>query len=392
MAGVSGIECLLEVQLREGAVFRLSGPGAGGPVSIGATYADLARLLAGERPILFAPRMAVVSDWPTVGVAGARGVVGGVFLSILADAGLPAGSLRAFGSEAGDGRLRRRIGAGPAARRGRGSASWTSCSWPPTAPPRAQIVEGPGRAVPLIVDNSSAYRLDPEVPLVVPEANGHALGRRAGNLVANPNCTTAAAVVALAPIRDLAGLESVDLASYQAVSGAGRAGLDAYEAERAAGGIAQRGRLAVPRPDRRQRGAADRRARRRGLDVARSARSWPSCARSWSCRTWTCPPPRCACRSTPATRSRCTSARSREVPLQDVMEALAAAPGLEYRHATGSDRHPMPLDVVGRDPVLVGRLRAIPGRQRGLALFLSLGQPAQGRRPERDPGGGLRGS
>ena len=56
MAGVSGIECLLEVQLSDGAIFRLSGPGAGGPVSVGATYGDLARLVAGERPILFAPR------------------------------------------------------------------------------------------------------------------------------------------------------------------------------------------------------------------------------------------------------------------------------------------------------------------------------------------------
>jgi homoserine dehydrogenase len=55
MAGVSGIECLLEVRLADDATFRLSGPGAGGPVSVGATYADLARLLAGERPILFAP-------------------------------------------------------------------------------------------------------------------------------------------------------------------------------------------------------------------------------------------------------------------------------------------------------------------------------------------------
>ena len=55
MAGVSGIECLLEVRLSHGATFRLSGPGAGGPVSVGATYADLARLLSGERPILFAP-------------------------------------------------------------------------------------------------------------------------------------------------------------------------------------------------------------------------------------------------------------------------------------------------------------------------------------------------
>ncbi|HEX2142848.1 MAG TPA: hypothetical protein VHK28_11355, partial [Candidatus Limnocylindria bacterium] len=58
MAAVSGVECLLEVRLQDGATFRISGPGAGGPVSVGATYADLGRLLAGERPVLFAPRVA----------------------------------------------------------------------------------------------------------------------------------------------------------------------------------------------------------------------------------------------------------------------------------------------------------------------------------------------
>jgi homoserine dehydrogenase len=57
MAGISGVDCLLEITLTDGAVFRLSGPGAGGPVSVGATYADLARLLAGERPVLFVPRV-----------------------------------------------------------------------------------------------------------------------------------------------------------------------------------------------------------------------------------------------------------------------------------------------------------------------------------------------
>jgi homoserine dehydrogenase len=56
LASVTGIECLLEIHLRDGSLFRLSGPGAGGPASIGATYADLARLLSGERPVLFAPR------------------------------------------------------------------------------------------------------------------------------------------------------------------------------------------------------------------------------------------------------------------------------------------------------------------------------------------------
>lgn len=53
MAAASGVECLLEVRLRDGSEFRISGPGAGGPASIGATYADLARLVAGERPVLF---------------------------------------------------------------------------------------------------------------------------------------------------------------------------------------------------------------------------------------------------------------------------------------------------------------------------------------------------
>ena len=99
-------------------------------------------------------------------------------------------------------------------------------------PQSREIMAGPGASVPLVVDNSSAFRLADDVPLVVPEANAHAARERHGNLIANPNCTTAAVVVALAPIRDLAGLESVDLASYQAVSGAGRKGVDAFEAER----------------------------------------------------------------------------------------------------------------------------------------------------------------
>ena len=138
MAGVSGIECLLEVQLREGAVFRLAGPGCRRP---GERARHLRRpgTPAGRRaPDPLRPADGRVSDWPVVGVAGARGVVGGAFLSILADAGLPAAALRAFGSEEGTRRLRRWIGADPPARRGRPQPSWMSCSWPPMAPPRAR--------------------------------------------------------------------------------------------------------------------------------------------------------------------------------------------------------------------------------------------------------------
>ena len=310
-----------------------------------------------------------MSDWPIVGVAGARGVVGGTFLSILADAGLPAAALRAFGSEEGtvgygDGS----VATGPL---DEAAADGLDVLFLATdGATSRQVVEGPGQGVPLIVDNSSAYRLDPQVPLVVPEANGHAIGQRAGNVIANPNCTTAAAVIALSPIRDLAGLQSVDLASYQAVSGAGRAGLDAYEAERAAGGIGQaegspfHGRIAdnvVPQIDvldeegwtgeeRKIMAELRKILELPDLDISATAVRVPvHTGHSVALHIQTV----------------------QDVSLKAVMEALAAAPGVEYRHATGSNRHPMPLDVVGRDPVLVGRLRSIPGRERGFALFLS---------------------
>ena len=64
-------------------------------------------------------------------------------------------------------------------------------------------------------------------------------------------------------------------------------------------------------------------------------------------------------------------ATERDTTVEAIEAALKAAPGLEYRPADGSQRHPMPLDVEGRDPVLVGRLRAIPGRERGFALWVS---------------------
>ena len=176
-----------------------------------------------------------MNAWPTVGVAGARGVVGGVFCAILADAGLPAECLRAFGHEEGN-TLEYRGRSVPVHVLDQANAEELDVLFLAVDGPQSrEIMAGPGAAVPLVVDNSSAFRLADDVPLVVPEANAHAARERHGNLIANPNCTTAAAVVALAPIRDAAGLASVDLASYQAVSGAGRKGLDAFEAERGTG-------------------------------------------------------------------------------------------------------------------------------------------------------------
>ena len=297
-------------------------------------------------------------------------MVGGVFCSILADAGLPADCLRAFGHEEGN-RIEY-LGASVPVHvlSDENAAELDVLFLAVDAAQSREIMAGPGASVPLVVDNSSAFRLADDVPLVVPEANAHAARERTGNLIANPNCTTAAAVVPLAAIRDVAGLESVDLASYQAVSGAGRRGLDAFEAERGtdhrdrADGSPFHGRIAdsvVPQIDvldeagwtgeeKKIHAELRKILEMPSLDVAATTVRVPvHTGHSVALHVRT----------------------ERDTTVEALEAALRSAPGLEYRPADGSERHPMPLDVEGRDPVLAGRLRAIPGRERGFALWVS---------------------
>ena len=79
----------------------------------------------------------------------------------------------------------------------------------------------------VVIDNSSLYRMDPDVPLIVPEVNPDAIdGYKAKNIIANPNCSTAQLVVALKPLHDKARIRRVSVATYQSVSGAGKDGMD----------------------------------------------------------------------------------------------------------------------------------------------------------------------
>jgi aspartate-semialdehyde dehydrogenase len=312
-----------------------------------------------------------VSDWPLVGIAGARGVVGGVFLSILADAGLPADRLRAYGHEPGV------VPYGPDAAEAPVELATEEAMrdldvlfLATDGPISRALVAGPARHVPLVIDNSSAFRLAPDVPLVVPEANGQVIAGRSPRLVANPNCTTAAVAVAVAPIRDVAGLTSVDLASYQAVSGAGRAGLEAFEAERGtphreqAPGSPFHGRIAdsvVPQIDvldetgwtgeeLKIHAELSKILELPELDVAATTVRVPvHTGHSVAVHLRT----------------------ERPTSVEHLEAALREAPGLEYRPADGSQRHPMPLEVEGRDPVIAGRLREVPGRENGFALFVT---------------------
>ena len=79
----------------------------------------------------------------------------------------------------------------------------------------------------VVIDNSSLYRMEPDIPLIVPEVNPDAIdGYRARNIIANPNCSTAQMVVALKPLHDAAKIKRVVVSTYQSVSGAGKAGMD----------------------------------------------------------------------------------------------------------------------------------------------------------------------
>ena len=160
-------------------------------------------------------------------VLGATGLVGRTLLRILAERDFPVRELRPLGGERGGDRTvefgGRAVPVEPVSAEAIAGADLAlfacandvSQQWAPVA----------ARAGVTVVDNSSAYRYEDAVPLVVPEVNGTLLASRPP-LVANPNCSTIAIVVALAPLARRVGIERVRIATYQSVSGAGSEALD----------------------------------------------------------------------------------------------------------------------------------------------------------------------
>ncbi|GAA2097760.1 aspartate-semialdehyde dehydrogenase [Actinomadura alba] len=162
-----------------------------------------------------------------IGIIGATGQVGGVMRQILADREFPADELRLFASARSAGRTFPWRGtevtvedAATADYSGLDIALFSAGKG--TAKELAPRVAAAGAVV---IDNSSAWRMDPDVPLVVSEVNPEAADRRPKGIIANPNCTTMAAMPVLRPLHDEAGLVSLVVATYQAVSGSGLAGV-----------------------------------------------------------------------------------------------------------------------------------------------------------------------
>ena len=202
--------------------------------------------------------MAAAARERTVAVVGATGAVGEVLLEVLAERRFPVGELRALASGRSAGTTVRFAGREVEVREARPEAfdGVDFAFFAATGALSKELAPEVAKRGGIAIDKSSTWRMDAEVPLVVPEINPDALEKHRG-IVACPNCTTIGFVMALEPLRRAAGLASVVVTTLQAVSGTGKPGVE--ELERQLGETSRRrGRddVDLPVADRAQRAAA----------------------------------------------------------------------------------------------------------------------------------------
>jgi aspartate-semialdehyde dehydrogenase len=163
-----------------------------------------------------------------VGIFGATGQVGSVMRSVILERGFPISTVRFFASARSAGTTIAFAGhdvlvedMASASFEGLDIALFSCGKYA-----SREFAPRVAAAGAVVIDNSSAWRMDPDVPLVVPEVNEQALREIPKGIVANPNCTTMVAMPVLKPLHDRGQLLSARVATYQAVSGAGLAGVD----------------------------------------------------------------------------------------------------------------------------------------------------------------------
>jgi aspartate-semialdehyde dehydrogenase len=231
-----------------------------------------------------------------------------------------------------------------------------------------------------VIDNSSAFRMDPDVPLVVAEVNPGALDEVRKGIIANPNCTTMAAMPVLKPLHDEAGLVRLIASTYQAVSGSGVAGVEELAGQVAAAGdkareLAYDGEaVAFPEPQKYVRTIAYNVLPMAGsiVDDGAGETDEEQKLRNESRKILGLPDLRVSgiCVRVPVFTGHSLAINAefeRPMTPQRAAELLARAPGVELSDV------PNPLQAAGKDPSYVGRLRQDPGvdGDRGLALFIS---------------------
>ncbi len=232
----------------------------------------------------------------------------------------------------------------------------------------------------IVVDNSSAFRMDPDVPLVVSEVNPGAIREARKGIIANPNCTTMAAMPVLKPLHDAAGLVRLIASTYQAVSGSGVAGVDELAGQIEAAGDKARelsydgAAIDFPVPVKYQRTIAYNVVPLAGsiVDDGLGETDEEHKLRNESRKILGIPDLLVSgiCVRVPVFTGHSLAVNAEfasSMPVAQAREILAHAPGVELSDI------PNPLQAAGQDPSYVGRLRHDPGvpDERGLALFIS---------------------
>jgi aspartate-semialdehyde dehydrogenase len=315
-----------------------------------------------------------------IGIVGATGQVGGVVREVLAERGFPVDELRLFASARSAGRTLPWDGrevtvedAGTADFSGLDIVIFSAGG--ATSRALAEKVAAQGAVV---IDNSSAWRRDPEVPLVVSEVNPHALADRPKGIVANPNCTTMAAMPVLKPLHAEAGLVTLVATTYQAVSGSGLAGVAELHGQ-AQQVVADANRLAFdgsavayPEPAVYARPIAFNVVPLAGsiVDDGSFETDEEQKLRNESRKILEIPELKVSgtCVRVPVFSGHSLQLNvgfARPLGVARAYELLAQAPGVEISEI------PTPLQAAGRDPSYVGRIRVDETVENGLALFVS---------------------
>ncbi|MDE7154525.1 MAG: aspartate-semialdehyde dehydrogenase [Muribaculaceae bacterium] len=221
----------------------------------------------------------------------------------------------------------------------------------------------------IMIDNSSAFRMDSDVPLVVPEVNGADALHAPRNIIANPNCTTIQMVVALKPIYDLAGIRSVHVATYQAASGAGASAMAELQQQ-----TAQLTRGEEPTVEKFAFQLAynviphidiftDNGYTKEEMKMYHETKKIMHAPELNVSAT---------CVRVPVMRAHSEAIwveTERPLTVEEAREAFAAAPGVVLMDNPAQKQYPMPLFLAGENPVYVGRIRADLTNPNGLSFW-----------------------
>ncbi|MFH9977845.1 aspartate-semialdehyde dehydrogenase [Streptomyces sp. NPDC017179] len=311
-----------------------------------------------------------------IGIVGATGQVGTVMRGILTERDFPVTELRLFASARSAGSVLDGVTVEDAA-----TADYTGLdivlfsAGGSTSRALAEKVAAQGAVV---IDNSSAWRMDPDVPLVVSEVNPHAIADRPKGIIANPNCTTMAAMPVLKPLHAEAGLTALVVATYQAVSGSGLAGVAELHGQTMKV-VAEADRLThdgaavdFPEPSVYKRPIAFNVLPLAGnlVDDGLNETDEEQKLRNESRKILEIPELKVSgtCVRVPVFtgHSLQVNARfARPIGVERATELLGGAPGVALSDI------PTPLQAAGQDPSYVGRIRRDETVDNGLALFIS---------------------